>query len=70
MTRGARERFRSTQEEIIAAAATEGWGETTSGDLVEEGWDLGRAEVGRGDDGAGGDGVRGRVSAAGVGGHI
>eukprot|EP00966_Prymnesium_polylepis_P013038 300458-Prymnesium_polylepis.1 len=29
-------RGRSTQEEIIAAAATEGRGETTSGDLVEE----------------------------------
>eukprot|EP00966_Prymnesium_polylepis_P223357 5168038-Prymnesium_polylepis.1 len=39
MTRGARERFRltrSTQGEIIAAVATEGRVETTSGDLVEE----------------------------------
>lgn len=44
MTRGARERFRSTQGEIIAAVATEGRGETTSGDLVEEGWEEPRSD--------------------------
>ena len=44
MTRGARERFRSTQGEIIAAVATEGRGETTSGDLVEEGWEKPRSD--------------------------
>ena len=44
MTRGARERFRSTQGEIIAAGATEGRGETTSGDLVEEGWEEPRSD--------------------------
>ena len=44
MTRGARERFRSTQGEIIAAVATEGRGETTSGDLVEAGWEEPRSD--------------------------
>eukprot|EP00966_Prymnesium_polylepis_P133344 3081989-Prymnesium_polylepis.1 len=57
MTRGARERFRSTPGDIIAAVATEGRGETASGDLAG-GRGVGRAEVGRGEYGAGGDGVR------------
>eukprot|EP00966_Prymnesium_polylepis_P322132 7378404-Prymnesium_polylepis.1 len=45
MTRGARERHRSAQEELVAAAATEGRGETTSGDLAEaEGWEGPRSD--------------------------
>eukprot|EP00966_Prymnesium_polylepis_P270606 6251502-Prymnesium_polylepis.1 len=67
MTRGARERFRSTQDEIIAAVATEGRGETNyewrpgvDGRRERERGAEEPSEVGRGGDGAGGDGVRGR----------